>query len=320
MSGETQRPAAPDAVRAAEDFTRARNKALLQKIQHFMRRDELLSFHDVKEMLKPRHEVYRGLTQVPIALIVGSEGRYRDFNKCFLPKSEFLRARWERVDRARLSDIPLPAIQLYEIGGAYFVRDGNHRVSVARAQGAEEIDAEVTSLSSEIAITPNMTAEELRAAVVDYEKKLFYEKTKFGELTGDENLNFTIPGRYDVIYQHILVHKYYLNQKREGEMPFDEALVSWYKEVYSPIIKIIKDEWLLFDFPGRSSSDLYVWIVKHWDTLKKDYDVHYAMSDAARDFANKYGRKRGSVFQTARRALEGFFQKRRHANDNSEGR
>ena len=142
-------------MQAEQDFNRARNRAVLSRIQHFMNadKDNLLSFNDVKEILKPRNEVYRGMQTVAINKIVGSEGRYRDFNKYFLPRSEFLRARWERVDRAKIRDIPLPAIQLYEIGGAYFVRDGNHRVSVARSQGAMDIDAEVTSLSTEIHIT-----------------------------------------------------------------------------------------------------------------------------------------------------------------------
>ncbi|MDR1059145.1 MAG: transcriptional regulator [Treponema sp.] len=300
-----------DAIQANNDFNRARNKAILSKIQHFMNvdKDRLLSFHDVKEILKPANEVYRGMQQVPIKLIVGSEGRYRDFNRYFLPRSEFLRARWERVDRAQIRDIPLPAIQLYEIGGVYFVRDGNHRVSVARSQGAEEIDAEVSSLSSEISITPGMTTDELRSALIGYEKKVFYEKTRFGELTGDQDLNFTIPGRYDVIYNHILVHKYFLNETRDQEMPFEEALVSWYEKVYSPIIRIIKDEWLRTNFPGRSEGDLYVWIVKHWDSLKKKYGVRYSAAEAARDFSRKYGRDRGRFFRFIAAALKGLLGK-----------
>lgn len=302
----------PDFDQAAEDFNHARNRAILSRIQHFMNadKDNLLSFNDVKEILKPKNEVYRGMQEIPINKIVGSEGRYRDFNKYFLPRSEFLRTRWENIDRAKLKDIPLPPIQLYEIGGAYFVRDGNHRVSVARAQGGEEIDAEVTSLSSEIAITPSMTAEDLKAAVIEYEKKIFYEKTNFGALTGDTKLDFSNPGRYDVIYNHILVHKYYLNQNVEGELPFDEALVSWYENVYKPIIKIIDEDMLCLNFPGRSPSDLYVWIVKHWDYLKKDNGVHYSIADAARDFSVKYGNSRGKFFRFLAVILSKIFSKR----------
>jgi hypothetical protein len=298
-------------LQAAQDFSAARTKEFFSRIQHFMNtdKDRLLSFHDVKEILKPKNEVYRGMQTVPISLIVGSEGRYRDFNKYFLPKSEFLRARWERVDEAHIRDIPLPAISLYEIGGAYFVRDGNHRVSVARTQGVEDIDAEVTSLSSEIAITPSMTTDELRAAVVHYEKDIFYEKTRFGELTGDYNLDFTMPGRYDVIYNHILVHKYYLNQDKKEEILFDDALVSWYKEVYCPIIQIINDEWITLNFPGRSPSDLYVWIVKQWDFVKKKHE-DYSVNEAVKDFSVKYGKDPGWFIKFIQKTLGSLSKKR----------
>jgi len=287
-----------DSLQASQDFNRARNRATLSRIQHFMNtdKDNLLSFNAVKEILKPKNEVYRGMQEVPLNKIVGSEGRNHDFNKYFLPRSEFLRTRWERVDMANIRDIPLPAIHLYEIGGVYFVRDGNHRVSVARAQGGEEIDAEVTSLSTEINIDPSMTVDDLKAAVCEYEKKVFYEKTRFGELTGDLNLTFTHTGSYDVIYNHILVHKYFLNQNMEEEIPFDEALVSWYKNVYSPIIKIIDDDMLCLNFPGTSPSDLYVWIVKHWHHLKKENGVS-SIAEAARDFSAKYGNSKGRFFR-----------------------
>jgi hypothetical protein len=285
-------------LQAMDDFNNAKNRAFFSRIQHFMHkdRDKLLSFHDVKEILKPKNQVYRGMQAVPIALIVGSEGRYRDFNKAFLPRRNHLRARWMRVDVARLENINLPAIQLYEIGGVYFVRDGNHRVSVARSQGVEQIDAEVISLSSEISITPQMTADELKAAVVEYEKKIFYEKTNFGELTGFYDFDFTMPGRYDAIYNHILVHKYYMNEGKQEEIPFSEALVSWYNNVYQPIARIIKEQWLVLNFPGQSTGDLYVWIVKHWDFLKKKYGV-YSLPDAARDFSIKYGQNQHGFFR-----------------------
>jgi hypothetical protein len=294
-------------IQAETDFTRARNKALLSEIHHFINTDQnrLLSFNDVKEILKPRNQVYRGMQVVPIDLIVGSEGRYRDFTKFFLPKANHLKSRWERVDVAALKDIILPPIQLYEIGGVYFVRDGNHRVSVARMQGIEHIDADVTSLSSEITIIPGMTTDQLKEAVIDLEKKIFYEKTDFEKLTGCRDLTFTMPGRYDVIYNHILVHKYFLNQGIKEEIPFSDALVSWYKKVYQPIIQIIQDEWLTLNFPGRSPGDLYVWIVKHWDFLKKKYGV-YSLSDAARDFSVKYGQNKGKFYRILAILVEKF--------------
>jgi hypothetical protein len=296
--------------RAASDFSIARGRAALSEIQHFMNADKnrLLSFNDVKDILKPKNQVYMGSQTVPIKLIVGSEGRYRDFNRYFLPRSEHLRSRWERVDQAHLRDLILPAIQLYEIGGVYFVRDGNHRVSVAKSKKVEYIDAEVISLASEISLRPGMTVDQLREALVACEKNIFYEKTQFDKLTGDDSLDFSTPGRYDVIYNHILVHKYFLNESSDEEIPFSDALVSWYNNVYKPAIAIIRKQWLLVHFPGRTESDLYVWIVKHWDFLKKKFGG-YSLADAAGDFSRKYGQSKGKFFRFLAILAERIFNK-----------
>jgi len=293
---------------AASDFSRARGMAAFSKIFHLMNvdKDKMLSFGDVKDILKPKNQVYMGAQTVPIKLIVGSEGRYHDFNRYFLPKTEHLRSRWMRVDEAHLRDIILPAIQLYEIGGVYFVRDGNHRVSVAKMQNVEYIDAEVISLASEINITPDMTTDQLREALIGYEKNVFYEKTNFGELTGDMSLDFSTPGRYDVIYNHILVHKYFLNESEKEEILFSDALVSWYHKVYSPAIAIIREQWLLANFPGRTEGDLYVWIVKHWDFAKKKYGG-YSLAEAADDISRKYGQSKGSFFRFLALVLDRIF-------------
>jgi hypothetical protein len=290
-------------MQAAEDFSKARGKAVLSQIANFINadKDKLLSFNDVKEILKPRGEVYRGMRTVAISLIVGSEGRYRDFNKYFLPRSEYMRKRWERVDEAHLENVTLPPISLYQIGGVYFVRDGNHRVSVAKAQGVEMLDAEVTELTTEINIRPGDTVDELRRAVILYEKDIFYEKTDFGVLTGCFDLDFSMPGRYDVIYNHILVHKYFLNQTVTEEIPFHEALVSWYNNVYDPIIQIIDAEKLLARFPGRSPGDLYEFIVKRWDYLKEKYGMNVPIANAVRDYAQNFAEKKPSLWQRLRR-------------------
>jgi hypothetical protein len=280
-------------IQAAQDFSRARKKAFFARIANFMTpdRDNLLSLNDVKEVLKPKGEVYRGMQEVPINLIVGSEGRYRDFNRYFLPRSEHLRERWERVDTARLDDVELPPISLYEIGGVYFVRDGNHRVSVAKAEGIDTLDAEVTSLTTEIRIRPGETIEQLRKAVIAYEKDRFYEETDFGPLTGCFDLDFTQPGRYDVVYNHILVHKYFIDRQNSKETSFRGAVVSWYDNVYAPIIAIIKKENILPAFPGRSKSDLYIFIVKRWDELKAKYGQDASIEEAALDYTHEYGKK-----------------------------
>ena len=272
---------------AVDDFSKARNKALFNEIQNFLNPDKrkLLSFHDVKQILKPKNEVYVGMRTVPIEKIVGSEGRYQDFDNHFFPRASNLRQRWERVDEAHLTDVVLPPIQLYELGGLYFVRDGNHRVSVAKTQGVSFIDAEVISLQSEVKLKSDITRESILSEVIKFEKRVFYTETGFGDLTDNWNLDFTTPGQYDVIYNHILVHKYYINENQKAEIAFSDALLSWYRNVYQPVMHVIKKHHLLRKFRHRTASDLYVWIIKQWDDLKHKYGVEYSLDDATRELA-----------------------------------
>jgi len=291
---------------ATEDFSKARTKELLQRISGLLgseEEDRLLSLEEVKSILRPGSETYEGIQAVPIDLIVGSEGRYRDFNRHFLPRQDHLKSRWVHVDMAQYADVPLPPVRLYKIGGVYFVRDGNHRVSVAKMKGQTSIDAEVSSLDSEVELKPGMTIEQLKREVLSHEKRNFYLQTHYGEITGDANLDFTSPGRYEEILEHILVHKYFINQNSPKEIPLQEAIRSWYDKVYSPIIACISELGLLERFPGRTASDLYVYIVKYWDELKKKYGLSFPVEEAARDYGELYGSARPGPFKEACRKM-----------------
>lgn len=277
---------------AAIDFSRARMTEALSHIGSFLTpgKRQLLALDEVRSILKIRGEEYRGVLPVPLDMIIGSEGRYRDFARGFLPRYGYLRDRWVRVDSAHYHDVILPPVRLYELGGAYFVRDGNHRVSVAKLQGAIEIDAEVVSLSSTIRIDKGMSMDDIRRALIEYEKKEFYAQTLFGQVTDDAGLDFTSPGAYDQIVEHILVHKYYMNQNTTEEIDFVMALDSWYRTVYAPIADTIRTERLVARFHDRTVGDLYLYIVKHWDALKKRYGIHYSAAEAVKDFSVRYGK------------------------------
>lgn len=292
-----------------DDFNKARNKALFNDLQHFLNPEEskLLSFSEVKQLLKPKNEVYMGMQVVPISLIAGSEGRYRDFDNHFFPKSMHLKHRWESIDRAHLTDVILPPIVLYEIGGLYFVRDGNHRVSVAKAQGDEYIDAEVISLQSEIKLKPGMSQSRILKQVLQYEKRVFYSETGFGDITECWDIDFTSPGQYDEIYQHILIHKYYINQDKEEEISMEEAILSWFNNLYLPIVTVIKNQHILKKFRKRTPSDLYVWIIRYWDDLKRKFGDDVTIAKAAEEFTEKFGEGTGKRFINS---LKAFLRKR----------
>lgn len=296
---------------ASEDFSKARTRELLQRVSGLLgsQEDRLLSLDEVKAILRPGSETYEGIKAVPIDLIVGSEGRYRDFNRHFLPRHDHLKTRWVRVDLAHYTDVPLPPVRLYKVGGVYFVRDGNHRVSVAKLRGQTQVDAEVSSLDAEVPLKPGMTIEELKKEVLAFEKRRFYERTGFGKVTGDEALDFTSPGRYEEILEHILVHKYYINQGRRDEIPLSTAIKSWHDTVYRPIIEAIGDLDLLSRFPGRTPSDLYVYVVKYWDELKQKYGLAYPLEEAARGYGELYGTDKLTRLEMAKAELHALVDK-----------
>lgn len=279
---------------AEQDFYRAQTRALLSRIAHVFSpaKEDLLPFDAARQLLKPEGEVYTGLVTVPLEKIVGSEGRYRDFNRHFLPRKEHLRQRWVSVDKTHYQDIILPPVRLYEMGGVYFVRDGNHRVSVARSMGQIEIDAEVSSLQSKIAISPDMGLDELKRAVIGYEKRLFLEATGYLAVVGADDLDFSEPGRYDTIREHVAVHKYYLNEHESAEIELSSALYSWHENVFAPIVLAIAEENILSLFPGRTSADLYLYLVNHWDELKHRSSKDIGIGDAAKDFKTQAARGR----------------------------
>ncbi len=137
------------------DFTRARRRSFVRRAVARLRGDpstasSLLAFEDVRKALGASNRVHLGLRAVPVERVVGSVGRHGDFDRAFLPAWASLEDTWKRIDRAFYRGQELPPVALYKVGGAYFVEDGNHRVSVARYQGIEWIDAEVAEVRAPV--------------------------------------------------------------------------------------------------------------------------------------------------------------------------
>ena len=267
----------------ANDFDAARLKAKIQKVFSTFRwkNPNLLSFYEVTKLIKPDSEAYLGMQTIEVKKIIGSENRYQDFSLAFYPTNNALKNRWESVDAARLDNITLPPISVYKIGEWYFVRDGNHRVSVARSEGMEFIDAEVVELSSKINLEEGMTLNELKKRVVAHERQMFIDQYHPTYLPMDK-IYFTTPGAYPEMVHHILVHKYYANEHLDRVLSFQEGAESWYKNVYSPLVEAMDKEHLRAHFPGSTDGDIYMWLVRRWDEMKR-IDALSTEEDAAKD-------------------------------------
>ncbi len=266
-----------------DDFIRARRKARLQRVFSTFRwkNPNLLSFYEVTKLIKPESQSYKGMMTIPVKNIIGSENRYNDFSSAFAPKNSSLQKRWENIDRARLEDVPLPPISVYKLGEWYFVRDGNHRVSVARMKGQEFIDAEVVELTSHIKLEEGMTLNEIKRRVVEWEREQFIKQYNPTYLPMDR-IVFTAPGSYPEMVNHILVHKYYINEHIERTLSFEEGAVSWYNNVYKPIVDALDEKHLLSLFPGQTEADIYMWLVRRWDEMKRQ-DAYITEEAAAED-------------------------------------
>ena len=291
------------------DFTKARNKAFFNELQHLLNPEEtkMISFKQIKSLLKPQNQTYIGMKTIPISKIVGSEGRYKDFDNQFFPKSSFLKERWEHVDEAVIKDIVLPPIRVYELGGLYFVRDGNHRVSVAKSKGVEFIDADIISLQTEIKLSPVRTLQGMIKQIISWEKKNFYFETNFGDITDFWCLDFSLPGQYDIIYHHILTHKYFINQGISEEIPIEEAIISWYSLVYLPVVKTI-EKYKITRYVKATESDLYVWIITFWDDLKHKLGDEVELDTIVKDISLEYKSK---PFMRLRNAIGRLILKKR---------
>lgn len=256
-------------TRVRADYERARFKAFLNRVWSTIsgQPTKLLSYDEVKEKLRIGGPIYRGVRTVRVDQIIGSLNRYHEFDRAFLPTQSETSGRWQSVDRAFYQDVNLPPILLYKVGQVYFVVDGHHRVSVAREQGQEFIDAEVRECATRVNITPNLKLEDLE---ILGDKVHFLERTNLDDIRPDANIKLTIPDGFERMLEHIAVHRYFMGLDWKRDISEKEAIAHWYETVYLPIVKVIRKSKILKDFPGRTEGDLYLWVLDHQHYLAEE--------------------------------------------------
>lgn len=274
-------------IESALDFQEARFRAFLREVWSALsgRPNRLLSWQEVRDHLHLGGQVYRGIQTVPLEKIVGSVDRYRDFDRAFLPTQSHTAHRWRSISRAFYNDVSLPPVKLYKVGDAYFVLDGNHRVSVARDRGQEFIEAEVIEAQTRVPVEANLNADDLE---ILGEYADFLERTHLDELRPDQNIRFTIGGGYARLLEHIAVHRYFMGLEQGRFIPEEEAIADWYDNVYLPLVRIIREQDILKHFPERTEADLYLWIIDHQHFLREQFGPQVQPEEAARHFADHY--------------------------------
>ena len=275
---------------AVQDFRSARQKATLSEIIAPITGSstELLSYDEVRLKLKAQVSPKNILKEIPINSIIGSVNRYQDFSRDFLPRKNINEERWANVELANYSALGLPPIEVYQIGEVYFVSDGNHRVSVAKQLGSDQIQAYVIEVQTRVPLTSDVRPEDL---ILKSEYIDFLEHTNLDKERPGVELSVTVPGQFEVIEGHIAVHRYFMGIEQKREIPVSEAAAHWYDEVYIPVINIIRDRGLLIDFPTRTETDLYLWIAEHRAILEEDLNSNIEVASIADDLADQYSQR-----------------------------
>lgn len=269
------------------EFDAARRAALMEELLGILtgRPVELLPFEEVKEELHLRRFVDRGVEEVPLDRIVGTVGREHDFTRAFLPRRESLRERWGRMTALAEGPEGFPPVELYRVGGVYFVVDGHHRVSVARRMGLDRIEARVREFLAPVALAPDESIEEV---VLKGGRADFLEATGL-EPEDPDAYRATALGAHERLLDHVKTHRYYLGIERGRPVDWKEAVASWRDAVYRPMIEAIGRSGILGEFPGRTETDLYLFTMDHLHYLRQRYGRGVTAEEAVRDIRTEPG-------------------------------
>ncbi len=259
------------AAAVAEDFRRARRRAQVQRVLTRLagKDGRLLVYDDVRRQLHGVESAAVTRQQIPLGSIVGSVGRHQDFDRSFAPLRDSDLERWTKVKQAVTGLSGVPPIEVYKLGSAYFVRDGNHRVSVARQIGAQSIEAYITEVAAPVTMDPDDTPESL---IIKAEYADFLERTQLNKLRPGADMRVSIPGQYEKLLEHIAVHRYFMGLDEKRDVSYEEAVAHGYDHVYLPAVALLREYGLTEDYPYLTPTDLYIWLADYRADLEDALD------------------------------------------------
>jgi len=258
-------------IRAIQDFDAARARAFWRNLRTILtgRAERLRSIEPMLRAAGTEGRSFGGVHEIPVDRIAGSVApdlKSGDFDPSFLPLNRRMRERWTRIYQAMVEGDELPPIDVYKVDDLYYVIDGHHRVSVARALGRPTINARVINVKTRAPLGPQTDTRALLSAA---EYAHFLDATQLHRTRPEARLNCSRLGRYDEMMKHILGHGWFLSQEQQRGVSLQEAAASWYDHVYMPIAKAIRKHNVLEKLPGWTEADVYVEVTRRWLELSK---------------------------------------------------
>jgi hypothetical protein len=259
---------------------------------------DLLALDEVQRRLRITGQSYAGVRAIEVTRIVGSLDRSDDFDREFRPRRRQSVKRLASL-RDAFPDGDMPPIEAYEVGGAYFVADGHHRVALAYEQAAEYIDADLTLLETNFEIGPDV---DVRQLVHTEQQLTLLLESGLAQARPEVVIEFSRPGGYPELLELIKAHGYDLARRR-GTLPTPaEVAADWYDTVFAPGVTALRQESLPEIYRYKTDADLFLWVYQRRRALRvltPDADFENAARDAvgqrvSRRFRREFEREKSS--------------------------
>ena len=298
MARDTGLPSAD----AQYDFSRARRRRALARLSARLRREpddvnHILPFEEVARALGRIGEKRLGEHAIPLDSIVGTVDRSREFDRDFRPTSPRVRERWEGINLAQRKGKPMPPIDVYRIGELHFVKDGHHRVSVARAFGHRDINAYVTEVLTQVGADRKIRLKDLP---LKSHQRLFFERVPLSH-EQRQRIRLGDEWRYAALAEAVEAWGFRLMQERGELMSRAEVAESWFRNEYEPVVDLLREADL-----GRSGSETESYMrVSHLRyLLLRTHEWDDAVIDAVRRDLESPGGLQDTMVHRLRRELK----------------
>lgn len=239
------------------DTTRSSHSRIVARVSGLLGKrgpSELLLFDEAEQRLQPFHRHYVGVRPIPVANVVGTDSRGSDFDRDFRPRRRDVVRRMHQVSVA-FPDGDFSPIVVYQLGDAYFVIDGHHRVAVARRRGVEMIDAEVTELVSRWHLDADADVVQLIHAE---QQRIFMRDSGLEQTRPNARIAFSRPAGYLELLENVQIHGYHLMVEQGRALGQAMIAADWYERVYLPTIEAIRRDGLADAHPEATEGDLFL--------------------------------------------------------------
>ena len=256
---------------AQNDFQRARRQRVLADLGRRLRREPndvalILPFEEVVEALGRVGERYLGMRSISLDSIVGTVDRMREFDRSFRPLSGRVRGRWERIAAAQRRGDSMPPISVYRVGDVHFVRDGHHRVSVARSMGRDDIDAYVTEVQTRLGMAGDLRISDLP---LKGHERVFAERVPL-EPEARARLTLSDPWDYALLAEGVEAWGYRAMQERSHYMDRRQVAREWFTDEYAPVVEMLRDGHFIGE--GETEADAYMRIASRRYRLLRTHE------------------------------------------------